>query len=135
MSATNYFENKVLDAILGSARGSGIPATVYVGLYTAEPDEGGAGPEVPSAGTGYARVAVPNTDDSWPNANGGTKVCATNIQFPLVVASWGSLTHFGIFDASTAGNLLVFGEIVSPTDPDVGNAPFFAPFTLAVTCD
>lgn len=135
MSATSYFENLVLDAILGSSRGADIPATVYVGLYTSNPDEGGTGDEVLTAGTGYARVSVANTDDNWPDASSGVKVNATKIQFPLVVSSWGDISHFGIFDAATAGNLLVYGEITSPVSPEVGNAPFFSPFTLAVTCD
>lgn len=135
MSATSYFENLVLDAILGSSRGADVPATVYVGLFTSAPDDGGGGDEVESSGTGYARVAVANTDDNWPDAASGTKVCATKIQFPLVVSTWGDLSHFGIFDAATDGNLLVYGEIATPTAPDVGNAPFFAAFTLAVTCD
>jgi hypothetical protein len=135
VSATSYFENLVLDAILGSGRGADIPATVYVGLFTSAPDDGGNGDEVPSTGTGYARVAVANTDDNWPDAASGTKVAAVKIQFPLVVSSWGDLSHFGIFDSATGGNLLVYGEIATPTAPDVGNAPFFAAFTLAVTCD
>lgn len=135
MSATSYFENLVLDAILGSDKGADIPSTVYVGLFTSAPDDGGNGDEVLSPGTGYARVAVANTTDNWPDAASGTKVCAIKVQFPLVVASWGDLSHFGVFDAATDGNLLVYGEIATPVTPDVGNAPFFAPFTLAVTCD
>lgn len=135
MSATNYFENLVLDAILGTSKGTAIPATVYVGLFTTAPDDGGAGTEVSVTGTGYARVAVTNDDDNWPAAENGTKVNGTKIQFPLAVTTWGDITHFGIFDAATDGNLLVYGEVATPTTPDVGNAPFFAAFSLAVLCD
>lgn len=135
MSATSYFENLVLDAILGDSKGTDIPDTVYVGLFTSEPDDGGAGDEVSEASTGYARVAVDNDDTNFPAASSGTKVVATEVQFPLAVDVWGTITHVGIFDAATDGNLLVYGEIVSPISPVAGNAPFFAAFTLAVTCD
>lgn len=135
MSATNYFENMVLDAVLGTARGSSVPATVYVGLFTSAPDDNGTGDEVVSSGTGYARVSVANDTDHWPNANLGNKVNGSKIQFPLAVSSWGVISHFGIFDAATSGNLLVSGQVASPISPAVGNAPFFAPFSLVVTCD
>lgn len=135
MSATSYFENLILDAILGDDRGANIPATVYVGLFTSEPDDGGGGDEVPSSGTGYARVSVTNNSTNWPTATDGQKSNGTEVQFPIAVSSWGDITHFGVFDDAEDGNLLVYGEVSNPTTPDVGNAPFFGVASLFITCD
>lgn len=135
MSATSYFENLILDAILGDDHGANIPATVYVGLFTSQPDDGGAGDEVPTSGTGYSRVSVTNNSTNWPIATDGQKSNGVKIQFPLAVSSWGDITHFGIFDDAEDGNLLVYGEVATPTTPDVGNAPFFAVASLFITCD
>lgn len=135
MSATSYFENVVLDAILGDDRGANTPDIVYVGLFTSAPDDGGDGDEVPVPGTGYTRVGVTNNSTNWPMATAGQKSNGTKIQFPLAVSSWGDITHFGVFDDATDGNLLVYGEVATPTTPDVGNAPFFAVAALILSCD
>lgn len=135
MSATSYFENLILDAILGDDHGASIPDPVYVGLFTTEPDDGGNGDEVPSSGTGYARVEVANDSTNWPLATDGQKSNGVTIQFPLAVSSWGDITHFGIFDEAEDGNLLVYGEVATPTTPDIGNAPFFGVASLFITCD
>lgn len=135
MSATSYFENMVLDALLGDNHGASLPATVYVSLFTSAPDDAGGGDEVPETGTGYSRVGVTNDTTHWPMAASGQKFNGVKIQFPMALAPWGDITHFGVHDASSGGNLLVYGEVATLTLPDVGNAPYFDIFALAVTCD
>ena len=46
--------------------------------------------------------------------SGGSKANANGVQFPTATADWGLITHFGIFDAASGGNLLMVGEL-SPT--------------------
>lgn len=133
MSATNYFENYVLDAILGSNRGASIPSTVYVALFTTAPDDTGAGTEV--SGGGYARVAVTNNTTNWPAASGGSKSNGADIQFPAVTSSWGTITHWAIYDAATVGNMLLYGSLSLGITPAVTDTPFFAVGSLTVTCD
>jgi hypothetical protein len=134
-SATNYFENIVLNSILGGNKGSTSPSTVYVALFTSAPDDGGGGTEVSRIGTGYGRVSVVNNTTNWPAANLAVKSNGTTVQFPTAVAAWGTVTHFAIYDASTSGNMLLWGELVSPISPLTGNAPYFAAGSLNITCD
>jgi hypothetical protein len=134
-SATNYFENIVLDCILGANRGTLTPSVVYISLFTTAPDDGGSGTEVTSTGTGYARVAVTNNGTNWPSAVSAVKSNGIKIQFPSATASWGTVTHFAIHDAATSGNMLLYGELVSPISPIAGNAPYFDIDSLNITAD
>lgn len=112
-----------------------MPAIYYVGLLITSPDDGGGGDEVSGVGTGYSRVSVANNDTNWPTAISGQKTNGVKIQFPMAVAPWGNVTHFGLWDDPTDGNLLVYGEVTVVISPDVGNAPYFDVSTLYITCD
>jgi hypothetical protein len=71
-SFSNYLENELLDHVFGAAAYSA-PATLYVGLSTADPTDDDSGLAEPS-GNGYARVAVTNNATNFPAASGGAKV-------------------------------------------------------------
>lgn len=109
MSFTDYLENEVLDHILGGADYTR-PATVYIALSTTTPAENGSGFTEPSVGA-YARVAVTNDATEWPAASGGSKANANAVTFPTATADWGLITHYGIFDAASGGNLLMWGDM------------------------
>jgi hypothetical protein len=141
---TNYAENKVIDALL-RAQAIGTPATWYVGLFTAAPSDTGGGTEV--SGGSYARVAVTAGLTQWAgtqsagsttasSGTGGTSSNNASITFPAPTASWGTVTHFGIFDASTSGNLWVWGALtVSKTINNGDAAPSFAAGALTFQID
>lgn len=96
---SNYLENALVNAVLRNTAFTS-PATVYVALFTAVTDaEAGTGTEV--SGGSYARVAV-----AWDAPSNGATQNTGTITFPQATASWGTITHFGIFDALTAGNAL-----------------------------
>jgi len=80
------------------------PAQVYVGLYTSAPSDAGGGTEV--SGGSYARQAV-----DFDAASGGATNPDADVEFPAATASWGTVTHVGIFDAITSGNLLMWGAL------------------------
>lgn len=103
MSKSDYLESKVLDHLLGRTTYTA-PATVYVALYTTAPTDAGGGTEV--SGGGYARKAVTNDATNWPAASGGSKANGTAIAFPEATANWGTVVAWGLFDASSDGNLL-----------------------------
>lgn len=111
-SKSNYLENKLLDLVLGGVAFSS-PATVYFALFTVAPSDTGGGTEV--AGGNYARVAVTNNATNFPAASSGTKQNGTAITWPTASASWGVVVAIGVFDASTAGNLLYWTTISSKT--------------------
>lgn len=106
MSAmSNYLENKFLDHILGTTAYT-MPTTVYVGLATASFGEDGSGTEL--SGSGYARKS-----SSFSAAASGTTSNSAAVEFPAATGSWGDVSHFGIFDALTSGNLLIHGSFSS----------------------
>lgn len=106
MSAmSDYLENKVLDHILGTTAYT-MPTTVYVGLSTASFADDNSGTEL--SGNGYARVSA-----TFSAASGGTTDNSAAIEFSAATGSWGSVSHFGIFDASTGGNLLIHGAFTT----------------------
>jgi len=101
---SDYWENKILDHIFG--KGSYTPPTIYVGLSTADPTEDGSGLAEPS-GNGYAREQTSASD--WNAASNGSLDNAGNITFAQASGNWGTVSHFVLFDAATAGNMLAYG--------------------------
>jgi hypothetical protein len=72
-------------------------------LYTAAPGETGGGTEV--SGTGYVRQSVAFTTSGNTTSNNAA------VEFPTAGASWGTVTHVGVFDASTSGNLMAYATL------------------------
>lgn len=144
MSAlSDYLENKLIDHLFRSVSFTA-PVALHVGLLTAAPSDTGGGTEV--SGGSYARVAEAPGSTNWANTQnsgtgvssgtGGTTQNLTTVTFPAPTANWGVVTHFGIYDASSAGNLLVWGALtVSKTINNGDAAPSFAAGALTVQID
>jgi hypothetical protein len=132
MSKSDYLENEILDHVLGGSDYTR-PATVYVAIYTATPNDAGGGTE--ASGGSYARAAVTNNATNWPAASGGAKSNGTAITFPTPTAGWGTVTSFGIFDASTGGNLLYYGNLSANKTIDISDTVSFAIGALDITED
>jgi hypothetical protein len=103
---SDYWENKILDHIFG--KGSYTPPTIHVGLSTADPTDTGSGLTEPS-GSGYARVQTSVSD--WNAASNGSLENSNDINFAQATGNWGTITHFALFDAATAGNMLAYGAL------------------------
>jgi hypothetical protein len=84
------------------------PTAWYVGLFTAAPSDSGGGTEVSTGG--YARQSVTFDAASSP---GGTTSNSGAVSFTASGADYGTVTHIGIFDASTSGNLLWHGALTA----------------------
>ena len=103
MSAmSDYLENEILDHILGTGAYT-MPATVYVGLSTGSFNDDNSGTEL--TGNNYSRVSV-----SFGAAASGTMSNDAAIEFAAATGSWGSVSHWGLYDAASSGNLLVHGS-------------------------
>lgn len=103
----------------------GLPKkALFVALYTAAPSDAGGGTEV--SGGAYARVQVNPADANWTaaSATDGLTDNAAAITFPTATASWGTVTHVGIHDGLTGGNLLLHGALT--TSKTVGNGDTFS---------
>jgi len=108
MAMSDFLEAEILDHILNGLTYTA-PASVYVALFTAAPSDSGGGTEV--SGGSYARVQVTagfSTDDTDTRFSNDA-----NVTFPQASASWGTVTHFGLFDASSGGNLLFHGALTA----------------------
>ena len=126
MSFTNYLETEILDHVFGGNAYTA-PATLYVGLYTAAPGEAGGGTEL--SGSGYARQTTAFT------VSGSTASNSANIEFPAATGNWGTVTHAGIFDASTGGNLIAYATLTSSKVVETGDILRFSASQLQVTLD
>jgi hypothetical protein len=103
---SNYWEDKILDHIFG--KDNYTSPTIYVALSTAEPLDDASGFAEPT-GNAYARVGTSPSD--WNAASGGVLNNASDIIFPKATGSWGTITHFALFDAATGGNMLAHGAL------------------------
>ena len=106
MSFTNTLENAILDAMLGTGA-TLFGGTVEIALSTTDPTEDGSGITEPSGG-GYARASVTNNSTNFPAASSGTKSNGTAITFPTATATWGTLSHWALYDG---GVLKIYGEL------------------------
>ena len=130
---SDYLEGQIRAHIFRTATFTK-PTTLYVALFTAAPSDSGGGTEV--TGGSYARVQRDPLDANWTaaSATNGLTDNAAAITFPAPTANWGSVTHWGIFDASTAGNLYFHGALTTPKTVNNGDpAPAFAIGALAIT--
>lgn len=125
MSKSNYLENAVINHVLRNTALSS-PTTVYMALYTSDPGEADSGTEV--SGGSYARVAV-----TFGAPTDGATSNSVEVQFPQATASWGTVTHFGIRDAATAGNLLYSAALDSSNLIETNDVAKFAVGAISVT--
>lgn len=107
-SLTNYGEQQILDHLFNLATFA--QPTIYIGVSTADPTEGGTGLNEPS-GNGYARIQTAASD--WTR-NVSTVENANELTFPEATGSWGTVTHAVLTDASTGGNVIAFAPLATP---------------------
>ena len=139
--ASDYLENKIIDHIF-RGRSFTAPAALYVSLHTADPTDAAGGAEV--SGNNYSRAQLNPSDTNWAATQGGTPAAASSgtggqtsnkgtITFATPSGSWGLVTHFGIWDASTSGNLLVHGALTVSKTINASDAVTFPVDALTVT--
>jgi hypothetical protein len=104
---SDYSEKLLLDWLMTNGSATR-PTAWYVALYTAAPSDSGGGTEV--SGNGYSRQAVTFDAASTP---GGTTSNSGAVTFTAAGGSWGTITHIGIHDALSSGNLLWHGSMTA----------------------
>ena len=128
MSAmSDYLENEILDHILGTGAYTA-PTTVYVGLSTATLADDASGTEL--SGSGYARQSA-----TFNAAASGTADNSAAIEFPAATASWGTVSHFGIYDAASSGNLLIHWAFTAAKLIDTGDILKISAGDLDISAD
>lgn len=128
MSLTNTGETQALDAVLTTTN-------KWIALFTAAPGETGGGTEV--TGGSYARTAA-----TWAAAVAGapsTKNPSGTVTFPTATADWAAgattILAVGVFDASTAGNLIWYGTLTTARNVLNGDTFSFTAANLTFTMD
>lgn len=108
---SNYVIDKINDHLykgtaisLGSSR--------YLALYTTNPTAANSGTE--ATGGSYARQLI-----SFASSAGGVSSSNAALTFSSLAA--GTYTHYGVLSASTAGNLIVYGQLPSPISANTGD--------------
>jgi len=128
MSFSNYLETEILDHVFaGNAYTA--PSTLYLSLHTANPDEDGSGTEVSTSGTAYARQTVTFT------VSGNTATTDAVVEFPTATASFGTVSHVAVWDASTAGNMLGYAALTTAKAIDTGDVLRVPAGDLDITLD
>jgi len=122
---SNYLENALINATLRATTFTS-PTTVYVGLYTADPTDAGTGTEV--SGGSYARQSA-----TFGAPSNGVSTTTADITFPQCTSSWGTVSHIGILDALTTGNLLYHTPLTTSKAIDTGDLFKIASGSLTVT--
>ena len=125
---TTFLQQELLDHIGGN--GSYTAPNPYVGLFTAAPSDAGGGTEC--SGNSYARV---DANAKFGAASGTGMSNDGAITFAAASGSWGTVTHFGIFDALTTGNLLAWGALGTQKAIGTGDTASFAIGELDITLD
>lgn len=114
-------ETTVLNALL---------AARFISLHTGDPGNTGAN-EV--AGGAYARqgpVSFSNT-----GANPSTAANTALVQYPTATASWGTVTHFGIWSAASGGTFYGGASVVTPKVIDIDDIARWDIGKLTITAD
>jgi len=101
---SDYLEAAVLDAVLRNTSYTS-PTTIYLALYTTDPGDDDTGTEV--SGGSYARQSCAFSRTAGVGSN------TSAVEWPTATGSWGTVTHVGVRDASSSGNLLYHAALAS----------------------
>jgi len=132
---SDYAEVAVLNALLrGTNFTAPTVASLRFALFTADPTDAGNINEV-SVGTWYSRQLTGAF--TAPSPVGQSNQCSNvaSITFPAVTTAAVTVTHIGIFDAATAGNMLISAPMQSAKTLQIGDVLSFAPGTFVMSLD
>jgi len=107
---TTHFLNVVAGNLFGTKTSPPIPTEYWIGLSTTAPNINGTNVTEPTSSTGYTRMKL----DMLSAPSAGVVTNTSSIEFNESTASWGTITHFVIYDAQNGGNLLQYGALSTP---------------------
>lgn len=108
MAMSNYLESQMSNFLFKSNSNNFVtPDSIYLALYKSDPTDSDVGDEVSSSGTGYERQLLSIND-----AVNGLSTNNIQINFSEANIAWGEITHIGIRDELTGGNLILHSNLV-----------------------
>lgn len=130
VAMSNYLEQKLLEHTLRNVAYTS-PTTVYAALFTAVADgEAGTVTEVTTSGTAYARQSI-----AFAAYSGGSVASSAQQTYAVATANYGTVTDMGIYDASTAGNMLLYGALTASKVINNGDQFVFPSGNVTCTFD
>lgn len=122
---SNYLEDALINATLRNTSYTS-PTTCFVALYTSDPTDADTGTEC--SGGSYARQSV-----TFGAPSNGASTNSSAVEFPQATTSWGTITHIGLRDAVTSGNLLYHTALDASKVIDTGDIFKINSGSLSVT--
>ena len=130
---SSYAELKILDLLFKNTAFT--TPNAYIGLFTSDPTDSASGKEV--SGSGYARIQIDNkTSSATANTDNSQITNSSAITFAAADGgAFGTITHIGIFDASSSGNLLAHGALAASKTVSDGDVFQINASGLVITID
>ncbi len=122
---SDYLELKFLDHFTGTASTSA-PSAVYLGLSTGSMGDDNSGTEL--SGNNYSRKAI-----TFASASGGSISTNAAVEFDAATGSWGTVSHWAIYDAASSGNQLFHGAFTTGKAIGSGDILKVASGSLTIT--
>ena len=125
MSASDYLENAIANAVRGGGNGTSFtaPAAIYAKLHTGDPGE---------AGTSNAAGETTRKEAQFGAASGGVVSLSNTVSWTNVSTSE-TYSHISLWDNSTAGNCLGSGALSSSVAVTAGDTFSLSALTFTVT--
>ena len=122
---SDYLERKLLDHTLGTTSYTH-PSQTYLALHTADPLDAGSGAEV--SGGSYARQAI-----AFDAAHATTGLTQNTDVETFTSMPAATVTHIGIWDAASSGNLLFYTAVDSSKTVGSGDTISIAAGAITIT--
>lgn len=155
MLFSDFLENKLIDwlfrgqafGVTGASAGAGSgPTTLWLALFTTIPSDANVG-GVEVSGGSYARISIASSLANWAGTQSAGSIVASTgasgttsnnvaLAFVAPTANWGTIKGFGLYDASTGGNLIVIGTLTADAVVNSGDGvQTFTPSSLILQVD
>ena len=126
---TTYFLNQVMGNLFKTKKTPALPSEYYIGLSSTAPNISGGNVTEPLSNSGYKRVKLENLSEPTD----GVITNEQAISFDESTANWGTMSHFVIYDALEAGNLLMYDTLSTPRNVEAATIVTIKANSLTLT--
>lgn len=126
---TTYFLNQVTGNLFKTKETPALPSEYYIGLSSTAPNISGGNVTEPLSNSGYKRVKLENLSEPAD----GVITNEQTISFDESTANWGTMSHFVIYDALEAGNLLMYDTLSTPRNVEAATIVTIKANSLTLT--
>lgn len=126
---TTYFLNQVMGNLFKTKETPALPSEYYIGLSSTAPNISGGNVTEPLSNSGYKRVKL----ETLSEPADGVITNEQAISFDESTANWGTMSHFVIYDALEAGNLLMYDTLSTPRNVEAATIVTIKANSLTLT--